>query len=213
MIIISPLEQFTIIPILELSNISIFLIYVIIILLLMQNINTFILQKHIDWWIVNIKNINDHIYILLSIWFIILLSNLIGMIPYTITITAHFIFVLSISLVIFISINLLGLKLHKYHLTYLFLPSGVPINFIPLISIIEVLLYFTKIISLTIRLSANMVAGHILMKILIYSFINMPLLSFLIIPIVFLEIMVAFLQAYVYLTLVISYYQDISIPH
>ena len=135
------------------------------------------------------------------------------MIPYSITITAQFIFVFSISIIIFISLNLLGFNIHKLNLFFLFLPGGVPLLLVPLITLLEFVLYFTRAISLSLRLSANMVAGHILMKILIYSFINIPLLSILILPIFFLEMMVALLQAYIYLTLTISYYQDISLPH
>jgi ATP synthase subunit 6 len=135
------------------------------------------------------------------------------MIPYSITLTSQFIFVFSISIVVFISINLLGIKLHSYNLFFLFLPNGVPLVLIPLIALLEFVLYFTRVISLTLRLSANMIAGHILMKILVYSFVSMPLLSIIIIPVVFLELLVAFLQAYVYLTLTISYYKDISLPH
>jgi ATP synthase subunit 6 len=143
----------------------------------------------------------------------ILLINIIGMIPYSITITAQFIFVFSISIVIFISLNILGFKIHKFNLFFLFLPGGVPLALVPAITLLEFLLYFIRAVSLSLRLSANMVAGHILMKILIYAFINIPLLSVIILPIFFLEIMVAFLQAYIYLTLTLSYYQDISIPH
>ena len=99
------------------------------------------------------------------------------------------------------------------NLTYIFLPSGVPLGLLPLIILLEIFLYFIRIISLTLRLSINMVAGHILMKILIYSFISLPYLSILILPIVVLELFIAFLQAYIYLTLVLSYYQDISLPH
>ena len=214
MIIISPLEQFNITPIIQLSNFSLFLFYILIILSILSRVHPFLLQKHIEWWFVNLRNnINDHIFILLSIWFIILLSNLIGMIPYSISLTAQFIFVFSMSIVIFLSINWLGFKIHKFNLSYLFLPNGVPIALIPLITSLEFILYFTRILSLSLRLSINIVAGHILIKILVYSFISYPFLAILILPIVFLEILVAILQAYIYLTLTISYYQDISIPH
>lgn len=212
--IFSPLEQFTIIPIIQISNVSIFLLLIILLLSILFHIHPFLLQKHIEWWYSNIgNNIKDHIFILLSIWFIILFSNLMGMVPYSFTLTSQFIFVLSLSIIIFISINILGFQIHKFNLTFLFLPGGVPIFLIPLIAILEFALYFTRVISLTLRLSANMIAGHILIKILIYSFINIPLFSILILPIIFLELMVAFLQAYIYLTLTLSYYQDISLPH
>lgn len=212
-LIYSPLEQFTIIPIIIISNMTIVLGIIGIIMIILYNISGFIWIKHIEWWNVNLKNINDHIFIILTIFLLILLSNLIGMIPYTITITAQFIFVLSISLILFISINVLGWKMHKWKIFYLFLPSGVPILLWPFITLLEIFLYFIRILSLTLRLSINMVAGHILIKIIISVFMSLPILSFLILPILILELFIAFLQAYIYLTLTISYYQDVILPH
>lgn len=190
-----------------------FIIYILIILILLSNLNKFMLQKHIEWFYSNMKILHTNIFVLFTIWLLILLSNLIGMIPYSITLTAQVIFVLSISIILFISINLTGLNLHKYYIGFLFLPTGVPLGLIPLIAFLEFFLYFIKVISLTLRLTANMVAGHILMKILIYSFINMPIFSILLLPILFLELLVAFLQAYVYITLTLSYYNDVTLPH
>ena len=211
--IYSPLEQFTIIPIINISNISINLIYLVIILWLLMNLNKFLLQKHIEWFYSNMNILHKNIWILFTIWLLILLSNMIGMIPYNITLTAQVIFVWSISLILFISINLTGLNLHKFYIGFIFLPTGVPLGLIPLIAFLEFFLYFIKVISLTLRLTANMVAGHILIKILIYSMINMPLISIFLLPILFLELLVGFLQAYVYITLTLSYYNDIIIPH
>lgn len=211
--IFSPLEQFTIIPIITLSNVSLFILIVIFTLLLLQKLNSFLLSKHIEWWYKNMNNIGDHIYILLTLWFIILLSNTIGMIPYSLTLTAQAIFVFSMALPTFIAINLFGIKVHGHNLFYLFLPAGAPLVLTPIISLLEFISYSIRSLSLTLRLSANMIAGHILMKIMIYAFIEMPLFSIIILPIVFLELMVAFLQAYVFLVLTISYYGDVSIPH
>lgn len=135
------------------------------------------------------------------------------MIPYSNTVTAQAIIVLSIAIPTFISINLIGLKLHNINLSYLFLPAGVPSFLIPFITILEFISYFVRAISLTLRLAANMIAGHILLKIILYSIINMPLLSLLSLPIVFLELLVAFLQGYVFIVLVCSYYQDVFLPH
>lgn len=187
--------------------------YILVILWLLLNINRFILQKHIEWFYSNMNILHKNIWILFTIWLLILLSNMIGMIPYNITLTAQVIFVWSISLILFISINLTGLNLHQFYIGFIFLPLGVPLGLIPLIAILEFFLYFIKVISLTLRLTANMVAGHILIKILIYSMINMPLISIFLLPILFLELLVGFLQAYVYITLTLSYYNDIIIPH
>jgi ATP synthase subunit 6 len=135
------------------------------------------------------------------------------MVPYTATITAQFILVLSITLPLFIGINLMGLSLHGFNLFYLIMPAGVPLGLVPVIAILELLSYFIRIISLTLRLSANMIAGHILMKIILAIFIPLPFMAVSIIPFVILELVVALLQAYVYITLLISYYQDILLPH
>lgn len=213
--IISPLEQFTIIPLIVISNLSLFLIYILFILIIIfsyLNLN-FILIKHFEWLYRLISNHHDHIFIFLSLFLLILISNLIGMIPFTFTITAQFIFVFSISITVFLSLNILGLSHHKFYFGYLFLPSGVPIFLIPLITSLELLLYFTRAISLALRLSANLLSGHILIKLLIYAFIQFPILSIFILPVFFLELLVAFLQAYIFIVLTLSYYQDISLPH
>lgn len=210
----SPLEQFTFVPILVFSNVSIYLLLLLFIILSFSVLHPFLLQKHFEWWYPNFTNVEDKIFILLTIWCLLVCSNLIGMIPYSLTLTAQAIIVLCISIPSFIAINLLAIKLHKWNIFYIFLPSGVPLLLIPLIVILEFIAYFVRVLSLTLRLCANMLAGHILMKIILYAFINFtPLLTFLLLPIIFLEIMVAILQAYVYLLLIISYYQDIFTPH
>lgn len=210
----SPLEQFTFMSIFMFSNISMYLILLLLIIFSINILHPFLIQKHIEWWYPNLKNIEDKIFILISIWLILVLSNLIGMIPYSLTLTAQTIIVLCISIPSFIAINLLAIKLHKWNIFYIFLPSGVPISLIPLIVILEFIAYFVRVLSLTLRLCANMLSGHILIKIILYAFISFtPIFSIILLPIILLEIMVAILQAYVYLLLIISYYQDIFAPH
>jgi F-type H+-transporting ATPase subunit a len=89
------------------------------------------------------------------------------MIPYSMTITSHFILTVYFSLAFFIGNNLIAFCFHKEKYFILFLPEGVPVALIPLIIIIEYVSYFSKIFSLAIRLFANMMSGHILLKILI----------------------------------------------
>ena len=108
------------------------------------------------------------------------------MVPYSNTITAQTIIVFSISVPTFFAINVLGIINHGFNLFYLFLPVGVPILLTPLIVLIETLSYFIRLISITLRLFANMVSGHILVKIIIYALINIPLFSLLLIPIIIL---------------------------
>lgn len=215
MYILSPLEQFTTFTLINWSNISmVYLTIGMIIIFLLKNLNEFFLQNHIEWWYTEIKKVlPNHLFIFITIWLFIVITNLLGMIPFTSTLTAQFIIVLSISLPLFIGINILAARLHGLNIFYLLLPSGVPIFLTPFIAILEFIAYFVRVISLTLRLSANMVAGHILMKILISAFYTFPLFSLLLTPIVILELFIAILQGYVYLTLILSYYQDILLPH
>lgn len=211
--IFSPLEQFVIFNIFQWSNFSFNYLLILFFFYFLSQFNKFYLATHIEWWYTNIKNVTSHLFIILTIWFFILFANILGMIPYMSTLTAQFILVLSITIPLFLSINILGISLHGFNIFYLFLPTGVPLILTPFITILEFFSYFIRVLSLTLRLSANLIAGHILMKILLSVFIPFPLLSVLIIPMIILELIVAILQAYVYITLILSYYQDVFLPH
>ena len=101
------------------------------------------------------------------VFLFVFLSNILGMIPYSMTITSHLILTLYFSLAFFIGNNLIGICYHKEKFFVLFLPEGVPVMIIPFLIIIEYVSYFSRIFSLAIRLFANMLSGHILLKILI----------------------------------------------
>lgn len=135
------------------------------------------------------------------------------MMPFSNTITAQTVIVLSISIPLFFSINVLGITLHKFNFFYLILPAGAPLLLTPIIAFLEAFSYIIRVVSLTLRLFANLLSGHILMKIILYSILSIPFLSFLLLPIILLELMVACIQAYVFLTLTLSYYQDVFLPH
>ena len=94
-------------------------------------------------------------------------SNILGLVPFTNTPTSHFILTLWLSLAFFIGNNLIGICYHKENYFILFLPEGVPIFIVPLLIIIEYISYSSRVLSLSIRLFANMLSGHILLKILI----------------------------------------------
>jgi len=110
-------------------------------------------------------------YTLLPLFFytflFIFVSNLVGMIPYSITITSHLILTLYLSVSFFIGTNLISIMYHRENFFLLFLPEGIPVVIIPVLILIEYVSYFSKIFSLAIRLFANMMSGHILLKILI----------------------------------------------
>jgi len=195
------------------------------------NLNKFqILINYLYIYVVNI--IRDNIYVkqysfslLFYVTFLfIFISNILGMIPYSITITSHLILTLFFSLAFFIGNNLVGVCYHKELYFLLFLPEGVPVIIIPFLILIEYISYISRIFSLAIRLFANMLSGHILLKILI-SFLWIILITnvfhwfLLILPlsIVFsvigLETIISFLQAYVFLVLLSIYFNDAINTH
>ena len=107
------------------------------------------------------------IFIFYFLFLLIFISNLVGMIPYSITVTSQLIFTFYFAFSFFIGINLIGILYHKEKYFVLFLPEGVPVVIIPFLILIEYVSYFSRVASLSIRLFANMMSGHILMKILI----------------------------------------------
>ena len=101
-----------------------------------------------------------------SIFFFILIANLTGNIPYSFTITTSIIVSIGFSFTILIAVTILGLSIHKLHFFAYFVPSGTPLALVPLLVLIELTSYLARAFSLGIRLFANMVAGHTLIKIL-----------------------------------------------
>ena len=92
--------------------------------------------------------------------------NLLGMIPYSFTVTSHIVITLAFSMLTFVGINVIGIRTHGFHLLSLFLPSGAPLALAPLLVAIEVVSYSFRLVSLALRLFANMMSGHCLLKIL-----------------------------------------------
>lgn len=152
------------------------------------------------------------------------LSNILGMLPYSMTVTSHLVLTLYFSLAFFIGSNIIGVCYHKEAFFVLFLPEGVPLPIVPFLILIEYVSYLSRIFSLAIRLFANMLSGHILLKILI-SFVwvsvssnvvnwfwNILPLS-IVFAVVGLEISIAFLQAYVFIVLITIYLKDLIHTH
>jgi F-type H+-transporting ATPase subunit a len=114
-------------------------------------------------------DIKKHSFVVLLylVFLFIFTSNILGLLPYSITVTSHLILTLFFSLAFFIGNNLIGLCYHKQKYFALFLPTGVPVLIIPFLILVEYVSYISRIFSLAIRLFANMMSGHILLKILI----------------------------------------------
>ena len=101
-----------------------------------------------------------------SLFFFILIGNLISNVPYSFAINASAIATLGLSFTIFIGVTILSVYLHRIKFFSFFIPNGTPLPLIPLIVLIEIVSYFARAISLGVRLFANIFAGHSLLKIL-----------------------------------------------
>ena len=136
-----------------------------------------------------------------------------GMIPYTFTVTSHIIVTFVLASFIFIGVTIIGFAKHGFGYLKLFVPSGVPAILLPLIVVIEIISYLSRPISLSVRLFANMMAGHTMMKVFGGFVISLGIVGGWL-PLCFsvaltgLEILVAFLQAYVFAILTCIYLND-----
>ena len=147
-----------------------------------------------------------------ALFMFILFGNLFGMIPYSFTFTSHIIVTLALAMGVFIFVTVLGFIKHGVKFFGFFVIPGLPIYMLPLLIPIEVISYLSRPISLSVRLFANMLAGHTLLK-GFAGFVS-ALGFFGILPLVFiialtgLEILIAFLQAYVFAILTCLYIND-----
>ena len=148
-----------------------------------------------------------------SLFMFVLFCNMLGMIPYSFTVTSHIIVTFILAIFIFISVTIIGFIKHGLSYLKLFVPSGVPLILMPLIVVIEIISYLSRPISLSVRLFANMMAGHTMMKVFGGFVISLGIvggwlpLSFSV-ALTGLEILVAFLQAYVFAILTCIYLND-----
>jgi len=131
--------------------------------LIIEKINNFIYQLLIEN--VGIKFIQYFKYVFVLFIFL-LMANLLGMIPYVFTITSHLIFTFALSFCSFLAINIIGVILHGFNFLSLFLPGGAPLVIAPFLIVIEIISYIARVFSLAIRLFANIMSGHTLLKIL-----------------------------------------------
>lgn len=147
-----------------------------------------------------------------TLFMFILFANVLGLIPYSFTSTSHIIVTFSMAIVVFLGVTVIGIVRHKGKFLSLFVPSGVPVFLMPLLIPIEIISYLTRPVSLSLRLFANMMAGHTLLK--VFGGFVVALGMFGIAPLVFivalygLELIVAFLQAYVFTILTCLYLND-----
>lgn len=245
--LLTPLEQFQIISLfsiklfsLDFSFTNLFLINVIVLItfsLLISFIsaddNTFFFVPN-NWQTLietvfetvsqllfdNINIKGEKYFPFISVLFLfILLVNLVGLVPYSFTITSHLIVTFTLSFSIFIGVNIICVKIHKFEMLSLFIPSNTSFGLALLLVPIEFVSYIFKPISLGVRLFANLMAGHTLLKVIVgfawsmlllddvLSFFHVAPLLVLVI-LMGLELAVAVIQAYVFTILTCIYLND-----
>ena len=147
-----------------------------------------------------------------SVFLFVLLGNILGMIPYAFTFTSHIIVTFSLASLVFLIVCIVGFLNHGLHFFSLFMPQGAPLIMAPLLVPIEILSFFSRPFSLAVRLFANMMAGHIILK--VFAGFTVALGVFGIIPlfvnsaVMLLELLVACIQAYMFTILTCLYLKD-----
>lgn len=165
------------------------------------------------------KKGNLYFPMFLTVFSFIFFCNLIGMIPYSFTVTSHIAVTLGLATLTFFALNIVLIRTHGFHGLSFFLPSGAPLALAPLLVPIEIVSYCFRVVSLALRLFANMMSGHCLLKILagfawtmlstngiLTALHLLPLI--VIFAIIGLELAIAFLQAYVFTVLLCIYLND-----
>ena len=240
--IFSPLEQFEIKPLLTVNNIltlsiTNYVIYLIIVVTLIYSVIFLLNKSYLGWnrWGVAVLAVYDTILnmtksqignrgayyfpLIFTLFNFILIANLISMIPYSFAISAQLVAIIAFSLSLWIGNVILGLTIHGWGFFALFVPSGTPLPLVPMLVLIETLSYSSRAISLGLRLSANVLSGHLLMLILgslILNLMSTSILGFIggfipmagVIAIVGLEFAISMIQAYVFCILFSGYIKD-----
>lgn len=253
MLFFTPLEQFQIVPLLNafrtvlLTNETIFIFLVLVffkiffdslinisndktLLILPTNYHAALERLHsliLSLIKENIKGKNGQVFFpfVLTLFLFVLSLNLIGLIPYSFTVTSHLIITLTLSLSSFIGINILSIRKYGVHFFSIFLPGGTNILLALLLVPIEVISYVFKPISLSIRLFANLMAGHALLKVIAgfattlmvaggFFIVLHYLPIFVLVPLYALELGVALIQSFVFAVLLCIYINDsLNISH
>nr|WP_245413859.1 F0F1 ATP synthase subunit A [Fulvimarina endophytica] len=159
-----------------------------------------------------------------SIFTFVLVANLIGMFPYFFTVTSHIIVTFALAMVVMSVVVGYGIAKHGGSWFKVFIPSGVPAAILPFVVLIEIISFLSRPVSLSVRLFANMLAGHITLKVFAGFVVTLSSLGavgvigsilplLMAVAITALEFLVAFLQAYVFAVLTCMYLNDAVHPH
>jgi F-type H+-transporting ATPase subunit a len=158
-------------------------------------------------------NARTYFPFVLTLFTFILFANVLGLIPYAFTVTSHIVITLALALVVFIGATIIGFIRNGFGYLKIFVPSGVPALLLPLVVLIEIVSYFIRPMSLSIRLFANMMAGHMMLKVMAGFVVMLGLMAgwlplAAMVGLMGLELLVAALQAYVFALLTCMYLND-----
>lgn len=221
----SPIEQFTMTPI---NVILIMLISTLLIIRVLSSIKYRVIIRSVEEIgkigkeIIGISNYSP---IIISLILYILINNIIGLIPYSYTTTSQLINNITLSIIIILGITIKGIMKKGIRFFNIFVPSGLSEGklkyILPLVVSIEIISYISRIISLSVRLTANMLAGHILLNLIstygymlvknYIIFLGIPII--ILIPFILLEFGIALIQAYVFGVLTSTYIKDCYVSH
>ncbi|OEY87194.1 F0F1 ATP synthase subunit A [Wolbachia pipientis] len=234
---LSPLDQFKVYTIIELPRllgydisftnsslymmISVVLIIMFLLLSVRQKASEYVqaAAEYIYDFVVSIIESNtgsqglNHIPIIFTVFIFILACNLIGILPYSFTVTSQIIVTFTLSMIVFIYITVVGFREKGIKFLRVLLPHGTPLWLAPMMILIELFAYLARPVSLSIRLTANMVAGHTIIKVIAGFITNMhiliaPIPFLFIIALIGFEVFVAILQAYIFTSLTCVYLSD-----
>ncbi|HCE59585.1 MAG TPA: F0F1 ATP synthase subunit A [Wolbachia sp.] len=155
----------------------------------------------------------NHIPLIFTVFIFILSCNLVGILPYAFTVTSHISVTFALSMIVFIYVTVVGFKERGLEFLSIFLPKGTPPWLAWLIVIIKLFAYLVRPVSLSVRLAANMVAGHTIIKVIAWFIVNMnifltPIPFFFVVALIGFEVFVAILQAYIFTILTCVYLSD-----
>jgi F-type H+-transporting ATPase subunit a len=154
-----------------------------------------------------------------TLFFFVLMGNLLGLIPFSFTYTSHIAVTLALALLVFVLVTAVALRIHGLHFFSYFFPTGAPVLLAPLIVPVEIISYLSRVVSLSVRLFANMVAGHVMLVVFATFILMLSSLGVLgtiggigplalDVVLIGFELLVAFLQAYVFAILTCIYLHD-----
>jgi len=152
-----------------------------------------------------------------TLFMFVLFCNVFGLIPYAFTVTSHIIVTLALALIVFIGVTIIGIVKNGFGFLRLFCPAGVPIFVLPLLVPIEIISYFIRPVTLSVRLFLNMMVGHTMLKVFAGFVVLLGLagigpLAFIVVFVGF-ELFVGALQAYIFAVLSCLYLHDALHPH